>query len=92
MINTRAERRLPPKVMGEYPGMGPVEKLEADFRRLAADCRAIHARHGHEKTDGMALAYIAAAEKVRRLRCVLMDNTQIIGGTSDESKQLKEIE
>jgi hypothetical protein len=69
----RRVRRLPAKVMGYFEGMTPVEKLEADFRRLAAKNRAIHAQYGHGKAEGMALAYIAAAEAVRRLRRDLTD-------------------
>ncbi len=72
----RQVRRLPPKVMGYFPGMTPVEKLEADFRRLATNNRRIHGEYGHEKADGMALAYTAAAEAVRRLRRNLTPNNR----------------
>lgn len=70
----RGGRRLPPKVMGYFPSMTAVEKLEADFRRLAANNRRIHGEYGHEKAEGMALAYLAAAEAVRRLRRDLTPN------------------
>ena len=75
----RHVRRLPPKVMGYFPGMTPVERLEADLRRLAANNRRIHAEYGHEKAAGMAMAYIAAAESVRRLRRDLTPNAEVTG-------------
>ena len=69
-------RRIPPKIMGEFTGMTPIEKLEADFRRLARVAReCAKERLQREGQSHMWIyyraedtAYIVAAEKVRKLR------------------------
>lgn len=65
--------KLPEKVMGTYPGMGLLERLEADFRRLARRQRKL--ADGRDPSElmwcyhnAMDTAYIKAAEKVRAAR------------------------
>jgi hypothetical protein len=83
----RRVRRLPPKVMGEFPDMTPIEKLEADFRRLARVARTYanerFTREGQSHMwshySAQDTAYIVAAEKVRRMRGLLTPNAAITG-------------
>ena len=87
----RRVRRLPPKVMGEFPGMTPLEKLEADFRRLARVQRTYAKNrldregqsHMWSAYNAADLAYIVAAEKVRALRGVLTPNVELSGARAE---------
>ena len=76
---TAGKGTLPGKIMGEFPGMTPIEKLEADFRRLARVARKeaefqeyLYGRNeepsGWSRLNAIAVTYIVAAEKVRRVR------------------------
>jgi len=81
----RGIEQLPPKVMGEFPGMTPLEKLEADFRRLARVARQYAgerlAREGQScmwhSYNAKDVAYIVAAEKVRALRGMKTPNARL---------------
>ena len=69
----RQVRRLPEKVMGTFPGMTAIERLEADFRRLAAKARKCCEAHQHPSAmyhhySAMDRAYTVAAEKARAAR------------------------
>ena len=76
---TAGKGTLPGKVMGEFPGMTPIEKLEADFRRLARDAQKradLEEYRDHPdmpttrwmRNHAIALTYLLAAGKVRRVR------------------------
>lgn len=62
----------PKKIVHASSSMTPIEKLEARFRRLAAQKREDYESTGHQKWAGMAYAYTIAAESVRKLRGELL--------------------